>query len=107
MHFSQQQSATGKTAHAISANRQILRNVDVQQNRVDAAGFRRFGFTLAELTVSLAVTGLLVAGLGGALAIATRSLRPDAASADTMDAARAVVHLQTDLRFATQVLSQS
>ena len=67
----------------------------------------RQGFTLAELLVSVAVSGLVIVSLGSALTIATRSIRPDASSAVTLDAARCLRTLQEDLRFATRILDHS
>lgn len=47
----------------------------------------RRGSTMAELLVSVGVSGILLVGLGSALTIVTRSLRPDAATVVTLDAA--------------------
>ena len=64
-------------------------------------------FTLPELVVSVAVSGLIVASLGSALSIAARSIRPDATAAASLDAARCVQIIQNDLQFATRILDQS
>lgn len=68
---------------------------------------RRAGFTLAELLVSITVAGILLVGLGSALTMVTRSMRPDASAAVTLDAARAIRLLEDDLRFSSHVLSRS
>ncbi len=67
----------------------------------------RAGFTLAELLVSVTVAGILLVGLGSALMMVTRSVRPDAGTALTLDAARAIRLLEDDLRFCSHVLSRS
>ncbi len=67
----------------------------------------RRGFTLPELLVSVTVSGLVMVSLGSALTVATRSIRPDASSAVTLDGVRCVRTLQEDLRFATQILDHS
>ncbi|MFO0977906.1 MAG: prepilin-type N-terminal cleavage/methylation domain-containing protein [Planctomycetaceae bacterium] len=67
----------------------------------------RAGFTLAELLVSVTVAGILLVGLGSALMMVTRSVRPDAGAAMTLDAARAIRLLEDDLRFCSHVLSRS
>ncbi|MBL8811340.1 MAG: prepilin-type N-terminal cleavage/methylation domain-containing protein [Planctomycetaceae bacterium] len=72
-----------------------------------AEHLRRAGFTLAELLVSVTVAGILLVGLGSALTMVTRSMRPDASAAVTLDAARAIRLLEDDLRFSSHVLSRS
>lgn len=67
----------------------------------------RRGFTMAELLVSVVVSGILLVGLGSALIMVTRSLRPDAATAVTLDAARCVRMLQEDLRYSSHIFSRS
>lgn len=65
------------------------------------------GFTMAELLVSVVVSGILLVGLGSALTLVTRSLRPDAGTAVTLDAARCVRMLQEDLRYSSHIFSRS
>lgn len=73
-------------------------------------GFRipkfRGGFTLPELMISVSVAGLLMVSLGSALNIATRSLRPDATAAVSLDTGRSLRMIQEDLRFATRILER-
>ncbi|MFO1001550.1 MAG: type II secretion system protein [Planctomycetaceae bacterium] len=67
---------------------------------------RRRGFTLPELLISVSVSGLLMVSLGSALNIATRSLRPDAAAAVSLDSGRSLRMIQEDLRFATRIIDR-
>ena len=67
---------------------------------------RRCGFTLPELLISVSVSGLLMVSLGSALNIATRSLRPDAAAAVSLDSGRSLRMIQEDLRFATRIIDR-
>lgn len=67
----------------------------------------RCGLTFLELVLAAAVTGMLVIGLGSALSISARSLRPSGAAPGTVAATAALRQLQEDLRFATDVLSHS
>ena len=69
----------------------------------DAVGSR--GFTLLELVLAMVVSSILLLGLGSALSLATRSVRPDSATGATLEAASAVRMLQDDLRFASRVMA--
>ena len=70
------------------------------------ASQQRRGFTLPELLISVSVSGLLMVSLGSALNIATRSLRPDAAAAVSLDSGRSLRMIQEDLRFATRIIDR-
>ena len=70
------------------------------------SGFQRRAFTLPELLISVSVSGLLMVSLGSALNIATRSLRPDAAAAVSLDSGRSLRMIQEDLRFATRIMER-
>lgn len=70
------------------------------------ASHQRRGFTLPELLISVSVSGLLMVSLGSALNIATRSLRPDAAAAVSLDSGRSLRMIQEDLRFATRIIDR-
>lgn len=63
-------------------------------------------FTLPELLISVSVSGLLMVSLGSALNIATRSLRPDAAAAVSLDSGRSLKMMQEDLRFASRIIER-
>ncbi len=67
----------------------------------------RRGFTMAELFASVVVSGILPVGLGSALTMVTRSLRPDASTAVTLDAAPCVRMLQEDLGYSSHIFSRS
>ena len=78
-----------------------------RRTRLTSQAFqRRRGFTLPELLISVSVSGLLMVSLGSALNIATRSLRPDAAAAVSLDSGRSLRMIQEDLRFATRIIDR-
>jgi type II secretory pathway pseudopilin PulG len=70
-------------------------------------GRRRSGITLIELVVSVTVSAMLVLGLGSALTISARSIRPTANASATLRASKCIRQLQDDLRFATAILEYS
>ena len=83
-----------------------LHHPEPRKASVQLASKDRRGFTLPELLISVSVSGLLMVSLGSALNIATRSLRPDAAAAVSLDSGRSLRMIQEDLRFATRILER-
>src|SRR4030042_90434 len=69
---------------------------------------RRRGFTLVELTVSIAITSVLMLAMGSAMLVASRAV-PDARSpaGATVYAPQAVEQLVTELQYATSIASRS
>jgi prepilin-type N-terminal cleavage/methylation domain-containing protein len=70
--------------------------------------FRRRGFTLVEMVVSLGITSVLMLSIGGAMLLVGRAL-PDAKSTTgaIVDASSVVEQLLTELQYATTVNSRS
>ena len=69
---------------------------------------RKGGFTLIELVVSMAITTVLMLGIGSAMLIASRAV-PDAASPTgaTVSAAQRCEQLTSDLQYAISINSRS
>gem|GEM_PF-2617606 len=83
-----------------------IHRIEPRKPSVQPTSTARRGFTLPELLISVSVSGLLMVSLGSALNIATRSLRPDAAAAVSLDSGRSLRMIQEDLRFATRILER-
>jgi len=68
----------------------------------------KHGFTLVELVVAVAVTGIILLGMGSSMMIASRAM-PDARSrtATTLAAGEAVEQIVTDLQYAVSVSQRS
>jgi prepilin-type N-terminal cleavage/methylation domain-containing protein len=87
--------------------KQTFHHPETGEPKSRPASMARPAFTLPELLISVSVSGLLMVSLGSALNIATRSLRPDAAAAVSLDSGRSLRVIQEDLRFATQIIDRS
>lgn len=79
----------------------------IQEARRRAAGWkpaprrlRRAGHTLVELAVSTVALGILLAGMGSAILVASRAARPGTAPANAVRAASAADEMAADLRMA-------
>ncbi len=65
------------------------------------AARRRPAYTLVELVVAVAVTGILLAGMGSAIFVASRASDSGTVPSNTVEGSRAVAEIAAELREAT------